>query len=86
MPAAIARRSVDKVDAEIERPMQRRDRFIVIRRSIGAGHAHATERQMRDFKLRRAELYVLHNSSVPPRQLSQVEGQCQTYLKMIAED
>src|SRR6266550_7571621 len=60
MPAAIARRRIDEVNAEIERPMQRRDRFVVIRRAVRAGHAHAAKRQVRDFELRRAKLYVFH--------------------------
>src|SRR4030095_15767883 len=60
MPAAIACRRVDEVDAEIERPMQRRDRFVVIRRAVRTGHAHATERQVRDFEFSGAELYVFH--------------------------
>src|SRR6266508_2192379 len=60
MPAAITRRRIDEVDTKIERPMQRRDRFVVIRRSVSARHAHATERQVRNFEFRRAKLYVFH--------------------------
>ena len=60
VPLSIARRGVEKVDAEIERPVQGGDRLVVIRRPVGAGHAHATQRQVRHFEFRRTELNVFH--------------------------
>jgi len=36
---------VEKCDAELERPMNRRERFIVITSAIKIRHAHATESQ-----------------------------------------
>src|SRR5688572_12393458 len=80
VPAAITRRRIDKVDAEIERPVQGRNRLIVIGRSVRAGHAHATKRQMRNFKLRRAELNVFHDSSVRSRQLPQLKLASQSVI------
>src|SRR6266545_2595262 len=83
VPAAVARRGVDEVDAEIECPVQCGNRLVIIRRSVGARHAHTTERQTRNFELRRAELYVIHDSSVPRSQLPQVTGVCQTWRRKI---
>src|SRR5687767_16016382 len=73
MAAAITRRRIDEVDAEIERPMQRGNRLVIIRRSVRARHAHAAESKMRNFELRRAELNVFHDSSVRSRQLPQLK-------------
>src|SRR5918998_1753575 len=61
--AAVASRSIDKIDAEIESLVQCSDGFIVIRRPIHPRHTHAAESHSRNLELTCAKLYIFHGSS-----------------------
>jgi hypothetical protein len=46
-------RGVDEVDPELERPLDRRDRLVLVGRAVERGHAHASESEGRDLQIRK---------------------------------
>jgi hypothetical protein len=55
VPFAVARRGVEKVDAELKRAMDRGNLFAIVAFPIGPGHAHAPEPHRRDDEIGVAE-------------------------------
>ena len=52
---------VEKCDAELERPMNRRHRFLVIASAIKIGHAHAAESQGGNDRAAASKFALFHN-------------------------
>src|SRR5207247_613824 len=54
---------VEEVDADLDRAVDRRDRFVIVARPVELGHAHAAEPDRRDLKTILAEYASLHDYS-----------------------
>src|SRR6185312_16000247 len=64
MAFAIARRGVDEIDAKADGAVERRERFGVVGRPIGARHAHAAEPEAGDQEVGLAEALLVHPQSL----------------------
>ena len=57
---AVARRRIEKVDAQVDGHVNRGHRLVIVDAPLRAGHAHAAQTQGRNRQVRRPKLAVLH--------------------------
>ena len=51
---------IDQRDAQIEGPMNRTDRFLIVRSAVALGHSHTSQTDSRDGQAARAEFTLFH--------------------------